>query len=217
MSRRLWITSASDSAADYRRGVRWDNLFDDLEGQLENELNAEDLELRAEEERLRLGRLALRQRLTGVVNGPAPARVLRVVLVDGQVLTVRPTTFGRDWLAADLLDAGTGSPQCILPFAAIGAIILQPDQVPESLAPETGAPARLVDRIGLPFVLRDLCRRRKSLQIQTGIGPVTGTIDRVGRDHIDLAVHAPGTLRRAGEVRQYRIVPLNQIHLVRLD
>jgi hypothetical protein len=39
----------------------------------------------------------------------------------------------------------------------------------------------------------------------------------VGRDHVDLAVHAAGTLRRAGEVQQYRIVPLNQIHLVRLD
>ena len=78
MSLRLWITSASGPGADYRRGVRWDNLFDDLEGQLENELNAEDLELRAEEERLRLGRLALRQRLTGVVNGPVPSRVLRV-------------------------------------------------------------------------------------------------------------------------------------------
>jgi len=217
LPRRLWITSAADSRADYRRGVRWDNLFDDLEGQLENELNAEDLELRAEEERLRLGRLALRQRLTGVLAGPAASPVLRVVLVDGQTLSVRPTTFGRDWLAADLLEAGTGNPQCILPFAAVGAVILQPAQVPESLAAETETPARLVDRIGLPFVLRDLCRRRKSLLIHTGVGPVTGTIDRVGRDHVDLAVHPPGTLRRAPDVQQYRIVPLSQIYLVRLD
>jgi hypothetical protein len=197
--------------------VRWDNLFDDLEGQLENELNAEDLELRAEEERLRLGRLSLRQRITAVTGGTGSVGVVRVLLVSGQTLLIRPSTFGRDWLAADLLEAGTGNPQCILPFAAIGAVILQPDQVQESLAPESGAAARLVDRIGLPFVLRDLCRRRKSLEIQTGVGPVTGTIDRVGRDHVDLAVHAAGTLRRAGEVQQYRIVPLSQIHLVRLD
>jgi hypothetical protein len=196
--------------------VRWDNLFDDLEGQLENELNAEEVELRAEEERLRLGRLALRQRLTGVVDGTASG-VLRVVLVDSEAITLRPTTFGRDWLAAELLGAGATVPQCILPFAAIAAVLLAPAQVPDSLTEQTDRPARLVDRIGLPFVLRDLCRRRKNLQIRTGVGTVTGTIDRVGRDHLDLAVHAAGTSRRAGEVQQYRIVPLHQICLVRLD
>ena len=202
--------------ADYRRGVRWDNLFDDLEGQLENEMNAEDVELRLEEERLRLGRLALRQRLTAVRDGAQASPELRVVLIGGQTLTLRPTTFGRDWLAADLLEAGRGNPQCILPFAAIAAVILRPDQVPDSLVAEVDAPARVVDRIGLPFVLRDLCRRRKSLQIETGAGTVAGTIDRVGRDHVDLAVHPPGTVRRESEVAQYRIVPLHQIQLVRL-
>jgi hypothetical protein len=197
--------------------VRWDNLFDDLEGQLENELNAEDLDVRAEEERLRLGRLSLRQRLTMVSTGAGRMRAIRILLVGGQSVTVRPTTFGRDWLAADLLDAGTGEPQCLLPFAAIAAVILLPEQVAPSLAAEPESAARLVDRIGLPFVLRDLCRRRKSLQIQTALGVVTGTIDRVGRDHLDLAVHAVGTARRAAEVQQYRIIPLEQIQLVRLS
>jgi hypothetical protein len=196
--------------------VRWDNLFDDLEGQLESELNAEDLDVRAEEERLRLGRLSLRQRLTMVSTGAGRVRATRILLVGGQTVTVRPTTFGRDWLAADLLDAGPGQPQCLLPFAAIAAVILLPEQVAPSLASEPEAAARLVDRIGLPFVLRDLCRRRKSLQIQTALGIVTGTIDRVGRDHLDLAVHAVGTARRAAEVQQYRIIPLEQIQLVRL-
>ncbi|WEO78183.1 hypothetical protein BJQ94_03855 [Cryobacterium sp. SO2] len=197
--------------------MRWDNLFDDLEGQLENELNAEDLDLRAEEERLRLGRLSLRQRLTAVSAGTGSSRVLRIVLVDGRTLTIRPTTFGRDWLAADLLDAGAGEPAGVVPFTAIAAVLLLPEQVAQSLEPESEASARLVDRIGLPFVLRDLCRRRKSLEIQTGLGSVTGTIDRVGRDHLDLAVHAPGTARRAAAVAQYRIIPLGQIQLVRLD
>jgi hypothetical protein len=197
--------------------VRWDNLFDDLEGQLENELNAEDLDVRAEEERLRLGRLSLRQRLTMVSTGAGRMRAIRILLVGGQSVTVRPTTFGRDWLAADLLDAGTGEPQCLLPVAAIAAVILLPEQVAPSLAAEPESAARLVDRIGLPFVLRDLCRRRKSLQIQTALGVVTGTIDRVGRDHLDLAVHAVGTARRAAEVQQYRIIPLEQIQLVRLS
>lgn len=213
----LWITCSSGGPPDYRRGVRWDNLFDDLEGQLENELNAEDLDLRAEEERLRLGRLSLRQRLTAVSHGPGASRTVRILLAGGQNLLLRPTTFGRDWLAADLLDAGAGTPQCLVPFTAIAAVILVPEQVPLSLEPEPESAARLVERIGLPFVLRDLCRRRKSLEIQTRIGTVTGTIDRVGREHLDLAVHARGTARRAAAVQQCRIIPLDQIELVRLD
>lgn len=197
--------------------MRWDNLFDDLEGQLEQELHAEEIDLHAEEERLRLGRLSLRSRLAGLSGQPGRGGgdVLRVALVSGETITIRPTTFGRDWLAADLLDGAPGA-QCVLPLAAIAAVILHHDQVAASLGAESESAARLVDRIGLPFVLRDLCRRRKSLLLRTPGGLVTGTIDRVGRDHVDVAVHEPGTLRRAGEVQHYRIVPLAQIQLVQL-
>ena len=229
--------------------MRWDNLFDDLEGQLEHELQAEEIDLRAEEERLRLGRLSLRNRLVSLTRAPAPvgAGVLRVALVTGETITIRPTTFGRDWLAADLLSAdrsvtddllsadrsvtddrdadrrtaehrngGRFGAQCVLPLSAIAGVILHHDQVAVSLAAESESAARVVDRIGLPFVLRDLCRRRKSLLLHTPAGRITGTIDRVGRDHIDVAVHAAGTLRRANEVQHHRIVPLAQIQLVQL-
>jgi hypothetical protein len=201
------------------RGVRWDNLFDDLEGQLEQELNAESGDLRAEEERLRLGRLSLRARLAGLANGRCSGGVaiVTVVLLSGESISLRPTTFGRDWLAADLVGSSPAHAQCVLPLHAIAAVVLEPSQVDRSLAAEPQATARILERIGLPFVLRDLCRRRKSLQVHTANGVLTGTIDRVGRDHVDLAVHAPGTLRRSSDVRQYRIVPLSQIQLVRLD
>ena len=46
--------------------MRWDNLFDDLEAQLEYEADAERDELLAEDERLRLGRLSLRDRLSSI-------------------------------------------------------------------------------------------------------------------------------------------------------
>ncbi|TFC84026.1 hypothetical protein E3T26_06810 [Cryobacterium sp. TMT1-21] len=197
--------------------MRWDNLFDDLEGQLEHELNAEETDLRAEEERLRLGRLSLRNRLTGLARASGlGAGVLRVVLASGETLTLRPTTFGRDWLAADLLDAGSTGAQCVLPLAAVAGVIVRRDEIPDSLVTEPESAVRLVDRIGLPFVLRDLCRRRANIEVHTRSGPLRGTIDRVGRDHVDLAVHAAGTLRRESEVHQYRIVPITEIQLVRL-
>ncbi|TFC49797.1 hypothetical protein E3T37_07455 [Cryobacterium sp. TMT2-10] len=197
--------------------MRWDNLFDDLEGQLEHELNAEETDLRAEEERLRLGRLSLRNRLTGLARASGlGAGVLRVVLASGETLTLRPTTFGRDWLAADLLDAGSTGAQCVLPLAAVAGVIVRRDEIPDSLVTEPESAVRLVDRIGLPFVLRDLCRRRANIEVHTRSGPLRGTIDRVGRDHVDLAVHAAGTLRRESAVHQYRIVPITEIQLVRL-
>ncbi len=210
--------------------MRWDNLFDDLEGQLEHELNAEEVDLRAEEERLRLARLSLRDRLTSLAGlaglgglgglGGLDSRgagILRVDLVSGEVITLRPTTFGRDWLAADLLEASSLGVQCVLPLAAIAGVIVAADEVPGSLAAEPGRAARLVDRIGLSFVLRDLCRRRASVEVRTRTGVLTGTIDRVGRDHFDLAVHAAGTARRAAEVRHCRIVPLAEVQLLRLS
>lgn len=114
------------------------------------------------------------------------------------------------------MPAATAAAQCVLPLAAIAGVLLRAGQVEASLHAESESAARIVDRIGLPFVLRDLCRRRKALELHTPTGVLAGTIDRVGRDHIDLAVHAPGTLRRSREVAHVRIVPLAHIHLVRL-
>ena len=195
--------------------MRWDNLFDDLEGQLEHELRAEEIDLRAEEERLRLGRLSLRNRLTGLARAPGTG-VLRIVLALGETITVRPTTFGRDWLAGDLLDSPSAGSQCVLPLSAVAGVVLRRGEIPVSLGTEPESAARVVDRIGLAFVLRDLCRRRSNVEVHTRAGVLPGTIDRVGRDHIDLALHAPGTLRREAEVHQYRIVPVAEIQLVRL-
>ena len=196
--------------------MRWDNLFDDLEGQLEYERDAEETSLRAEEERLRLGRLSLRGRLVSIVAADA-AGVLRLVLVSGDRLTLRPNAFGRDWLAGDVLDRSPQAIQCVVALSAISGVLLQPQQVNGSLEFEPEASARLADRIGLPFVLRDLCRRRTSIGVQTLTELVHGTIDRVGRDHLDLAVHPPGTVRRANEVHEVRIMPLAHVLLVRLS
>ena len=199
--------------------MRWDNLFDDLEGQLEQELTLDEIDLQAEEERLRLGRLTLRSRLVGLGS----AAVVRVGLVSGDTLTVRPTTFGRDWLAADILnenrDAGSDSTgaMCVLPFTAVVSVVLRAEQIPLSLGDEGESAARFVERIGIPFVLRDLCRRRKRVTVITTMGEISGTIDRVGRDHFDLAVHAAGAYRRAAAVTEFRIVPLAHLVLVKLD
>jgi hypothetical protein len=200
--------------------MRWDNLFDDLEGQLEHELSAEELDVRAEEERLRLGRLTIRDRLLAIderhTRG-APYSI-RVFLSDGSVVAVRPMTFGRDWLSADVVDESARASQCIIPIAAIASIALTRDQLAASLTseePDARRPA-LPARLSLGFVLRDLCRRRSAVELRTQSGVLRGTIDRVGRDHLDLAVHESGEPRRDSAVSHSRLVPLAQVVLVRL-
>lgn len=200
--------------------MRWDNLFDDLEGQLEHELSAEELDVRAEEERLRLGRLSLRDRIAAVHEGQGrdAADGIQLFLTSGAPLRVRPVTFGRDWFSADVLDDSSRSSQVIVPMASIGSVVFTRPQSAVSLGAtpselsQTSLPARLT----LSFVLRDLCRRRSALEVHTPLGPLHGTIDRVGRDHVDIAVHEVGEARRESAVLQCRAVPLTQILLVRL-
>ncbi len=197
--------------------MRWDNLFDDLEGQLEQELGAEETDLRAEEERLRLGRLTLRDRLLALGVGAAAAPV-RVSLTDGSTFDLSPCTFGRDWISGDIVDHSSHRALFILPLAAIAGLRLTRSQVSDSLE-DAATPENergLSRRLGLTFVLRDVCRRRQAVELVLESGVIAGTIDRVGRDHLDLAVHEAGTARHENLVSHYRVVPFSRLLFVRL-
>ena len=197
--------------------MRWDNLFDDLEGQLEHELGAEETDLRAEEERLRLGRLTLRDRLLALGVG-ADAAPVRVSLTDGSTFDLSPRTFGRDWISGDVIVHSSHRAQFILPLAAITGLRLTRSQVSDSLE-DAATPENeqgLSRRLGLAFVLRDVCRRRQAVELVLDGGVIAGTIDRVGRDHLDLAVHDAGTARHESLVSHYRVVPFSRILFVRL-
>lgn len=194
--------------------VRWQNLFDDIESQLESELGAEEVDLLAEEERLRLGRLSLRDRIRAL-RDDAPGTRLALTLRSGDRLTMTLAALGRDWVAAEL-DAGILR-SAIVPLAAISG--LEPDaaQLASSLRaePVPEPPTAISARLGLAFVLRDLCRRRASVDLRVGGELWHGTIDRVGRDHLDVAEHAPGEPRRAAAVARIRIVAFGALDVVR--
>lgn len=195
--------------------MRWDHLFDDLAGQLEHELQSEETDLQFEEERLRLGRLALRDRLMALKSAPEPSLAhVRLRLRSGESRGVRVVTVGRDWVAGDL-QGPPSNQQAIIPFFAIEGLTLTPAQATESL--EVKAPrSELAERLGIAFLLRDLCRRRSTITLVTATASTTGTIDRVGRDHLDLAVHELDRPRRVSEVQHVQVVPFDQLLLVRL-
>jgi len=197
----------------YSRHVRWDRFFDDLEGQLASEWEAERAALDTEAERLRLSRVALRERLTMLESRDRDAAPPSFEVVDGTVLSAEVTGVGADWVA---LEGGrTGA--LVLPFASIAAIGMPHADVLRSARPAAGR-SLLADRMTLGFVVRDLVRRRVGVTIHLTHGRMlAGTIDRAGADHLDLALHEPGSPRRASEVTGHRIVPFGAVAWIRLD
>jgi hypothetical protein len=198
--------------------MRWDDLFDDLESQLASERDAEERDARADEERVRIGRLLLRERLEAYATASRSTVALTLELPAGDRVIVRPMTFGRDWLSGETATADARGRGCIVPIASISAVSVPAGEVPRTLAPlpGTGGGPRVSDRIGLPFVLRDLCRRRVTIEIHTPGGVRTGTIDRAGRDHLDLAVHERDTARRQRNVAQVLLIPFTSVHRIML-
>lgn len=197
--------------------MRWEMLFDELASQLDHEQREEERALALEEERLRQSRLTIRDRLQAMqpVAAGSEAAVdvppVKVELVGGRVLALRSLNFGRDWVAAEPVDPAHRRSQLVVPLHAIAAVLPTREQLQRSLEPRPEASARLSERIGLAFVLRDLARRRAPVRLTTFDGEWHGTFDRVARDHADLALHDAGTPRRERDVRGFRLVPFERI------
>lgn len=72
------------------------------------------------------------------------------------------------------------------------------------------------ERLGFASVARAWARQRSVVRLlRIGSGPLDGTIDAVGTDHLDLAEHDPGEPRRSEAVRRRVTVPLGAIAALR--
>ena len=171
----------------------WEGLFADLEAQFEAQ---ERLELDAEvADRTRRERalVDLHARLVGHVGRPLVTR-----LVTGTRLEGRLEDVGDGWVLLDVPPGGA-----VVPLDAVVA------WSGLSLRPQDATRAR---RFGVGHVLRGLARDRSPVRIvdRSG-GLLTGTIDRVGADHLDLAEHHPDEARRTAAVRAVLSVPFAAI------
>ncbi|WP_137845238.1 hypothetical protein [Microbacterium sp. 2FI] len=195
--------------------MHWDRFFDDLEDQLASEWEAERAALDTEAERLRLSRVTLRDRLTLLAERDPSAAVPTFELADGTILRAAVSGVGADWVALALTEGRPAG--ALVPLGALASIGMAHAELLRSARP---APSRssLTERLTLGFVLRDLVRRRASVTVHTASGrTLAGTIDRAGADHLDLALHEPGSARRADAVTGHRLVPFTAIAWVRVD
>ncbi|WP_214465808.1 hypothetical protein [Microbacterium flavescens] len=195
--------------------MRWDRFFDDLEDQLASEWEAERAALDTEAERLRLSRVALHERLGELTGRDAAAAVVVIELSDGTAQRATVTGVGADWVALRPVEGRGGA--VVAPFAAIVGIGMPHHDLLRSARPAAPRSA-LAERMTFGFVLRDLVRRRAGVVVHLSSGrALTGTIDRAGADHFDLALHEPGTPRRADAIAGHRIVPFAAVAWVRVE
>lgn len=186
--------------------MRWDRFFEDIEDQLASEWEAERLALETEAERLRLSRVALRERLAAIAAPEGDPVAVSFDLVDGTVLTAPVSGIGADWLLASPWSTRTGA--ALVPFTAIAGLGMPQAELLRSARPDAGVVSAVSRRATFGFAVRDLVRRRCAVTVHVVGGRASsGTIDRAGADHLDLALHERGTARRASEVTGYRIVP----------
>jgi hypothetical protein len=188
--------------------MRWDRFFEDIEDQLESEWEAERVALETEAERLRLSKLTLHDRMSVLVGAEATASI---ELSDGTVLTAPVSALGADWfLCAPWRTRGGAA---LVPLASITSIRMpQAELLRTARPPDPTSKAPVSRRATFGFAVRDLVRRRAGVSVQLSAGALlSGTIDRAGADHLDMALHDAGAPRSRAEVRSYRLVPFAAI------
>ena len=185
--------------------MRWDRLFDDIEAQLAMQEQTELTAEAAEHARDAQARVALAQRLVAAGTTSLTLSIQGSGTVEGVLSDV-----GYDWCVLRTDVTGPQRRQDVLvrlpAVLAVTGLPIRADQ-------REGAGQR---RFSLGSALRALSRDRAVLRL-TDVqgGHLTGTIDRVGMDHLDLAGHADDVPRRAGAVRAWHTVPLWALGTVR--
>lgn len=182
--------------------MRWDQLFADLETQLDA---AADHELDAEiavRTRREFAATSLDGRLRAATGGVVELSVVGLGRIVGSVRRV-----GQGWLMLEVVGA--------LPAVIASRLVTAVRDLPvatRELANDTAIDAAT----GIAHVLRVLARDRTPTAVVMADGlMVTGTIDRVGIDYLDLAEHSLDEPRRPAVIRGVRTLALSAVAAVR--
>lgn len=186
--------------------MRWEELFADLEGQHEQMARRErELEV-AEHTRAERGQITLADRLVAAEGRRIRVRVSGVGWLDTTLRDV-----GTDWVLlgrGEIERRATGRDEMLVPTAAVTAVQGLPR------GPSGGELGGR--RLGLRHALRGVSQDRAPVRVHDREGDhLTGTVDAVLADHLDLSLHADDAPRRASAVRGVVSVPYATLAMVR--
>ncbi len=183
--------------------MRWELLFEDLEARLAAEEALERQVEVADRTRRERAQLELTQRLCAAREAPA---ITAQVAGLGQV-TARVLDVGADWVLLGTSSSASPERGALVPLAALRWVSGLSGRLTAMTAVTKGftfgAALRAVSRDRAPVAVVDLDGQR-----------VTGTIDAVGHDALELARHALELPRRAENVLDVRLVPFHAIGAV---
>lgn len=173
--------------------MRWDELFRDLEAQLAAADTAALASEVADRTRREAAGLSLLDRAGGAIGHPVRADVLGGGPVGGVLLEV-----GAQWL---LLRDAAGR-DVLLPWSAVLSLT--------GLGVGSGVPGEggeVFRRLGLGAALRAIARDRAPVGVGLVDGSaISGTLDRVGLDFVEISEHPVGEARRPAQVGAVRSV-----------
>ncbi len=203
-----------DNAAGLARFVdRWERLFLDLETEVGEAEAAELAAEIADRTRLENARLRLIDRLHASKGNRITVLVPTAGRVCGQVSDVGP-----DWLLLGESTPGDATScmqsavrHTLIPIGKIGLI--------SGMGAHSTVPngeGVVASKLDMRFLLRKAARSRVPLVFSlTGSEQLSGTIDRVGKDFVEIATHPTGEPRRRHAVTAVCDVPLTAVELVR--
>lgn len=182
--------------------MRWDRLFADLEAQAEAQAVSDLAGEVMERTRIEVGAIHLIDRFHAAVG-----RRLRLACLGPDSVEGTLERSGPDWL----LVAERPDRSALVPLASVTAVAGL-----GVLTAPPGSLGRVGARLDLRYALRGIARDRAPVTATlTDATMLSGTIDRVGADFVDIAEHPAGEPRRAGTVRQMRTVPIGALAVVR--
>lgn len=186
----------------YADGMRWDALFQDMEAQLAAEQRLVLESEVSERARVEIAGIALADRLRAALG-----RELAVLLSSGLQVSGVLAHVGSEWIVLN-----EAPQQWLVPYSAVARY----QGVGRDVLQDSGVRARM----GLASALRGLARDRSEVTVHLAMAATQeralfGVIDRVGKDHFDLAVTSAGEARRQGNVSSVVTVPFATLAALR--
>lgn len=162
-------TAPVDTRCRYGVRMRWDDLFLDLEAQMDAATDAQfqaDVSDRTRSERasIELAERLLTARGEQVTLTLRHGETVQGVVVDAAV----------QWLLL-----GASGPQTLVPMRALALV--------SGLPPRTTHVSEVERRLGIGHALRALARDRARVIVDFGTGEVTGLIAAVGADYVEIS------------------------------